>query len=357
VKIIFDVTCLMPERLSGVGVYAKNLYLSLTAQGAEMSPVIKWSRATKKSFTRNHIFTMPKVYNPVSLPFIKKSKNIFHGPDFRLMTGSARHIRVVTVHDLAVFHEGYNAEAFRERGQHLVKELVAQKPDHIIVDAHFVADELKNRFPEIADRVSAIYLGADHMASSLVPMPSQEIYKDGGYFLYVGHIEKRKNVERIVEAFDLLAAKNKNVRLVIVGKDGHDAETIHARIKASPFRERIEVLGFVSQRALPKIYAGALGFLFPSNYEGFGFPTLEAMSFACPVITSSHGTMKEVAGEAALFADANSAESIFTHMEKLLNDTGLRSDLIHRGLIHVAGFKWKKTADQYMDLYRSLGAR
>jgi glycosyltransferase involved in cell wall biosynthesis len=353
-KLHYDVTCLMPEKISGVGVYTKNLFFGLREQGVEITPVIKWSRAMKASHVENHIGVKAKVFVPYSGVFAPAGASVFHGPDFRLMAGTAGFKTAVTVHDLAVFHEGFNAEPFRVRGQKLVRELIEQRPDALVVDCDFIAEELKAKFPEISDRVHTIYLGCDHLSKNWNPPSDEEIYANGGYFLFVGHIEKRKNVENVVAAFESIADKYPQVRLIIVGKDGYRGDIIRNKIKSSRHSQRIDLPGFLSKEALEKLYSGALAFLFPSFYEGFGFPPLEAMSLGCPVITSDCGTMREIAGDAALLCKPGVVESLVLRMGEIYTQPSLRRGLIARGFGRSAEFTWKRAAQGYLELYQSM---
>lgn len=351
-KLIFDATCLMPDRLSGVGVYAQNLFMEMERQMYHPQPVIMASRLLKDSHVQEHIKKEAKPFWP--LPSFKKSKNsIFHGPDFRLMAGSGGYLRVVTIHDLAVFHRGFNAESFRSRGQAMIKKLIAQRPDHIVVPSLEVAREVKDLFPQVADRVTAIYHGVDHLRQQKLSLVTDP-YAGGGYFLYVGHIEKRKNVGAIVDAFNIVAEKNPDVKLVLVGKNGFAYKEILQKIAGSPHRKRIVQPGFVTNDQLFDLYKNALGFLFPSFYEGFGFPILEAMLIGSPVITSNLGTMKEVAGDAALFADPDSPEDLAQQMMSICSSSTLRDELVAKGKAHAEPFTWEKSALQYGRVYYNL---
>lgn len=344
-RIVFDVTCLMPEKLSGVGVYTKHLYLALKKQGTPLYPVLKWTRALKQNYVKEHIGENPKMFLP--WPFGKKNQ-VFHGPDFRLISGSGVYKRVVTVHDIIVFHPGFNEENFREYGQKKMHELMGQSLDGIVVPSQYVAHELASLYPKMKEKVFVVPHGADHFPVHEKAGPV------GDYFLYVGHLEKRKNVSNIIRAFEIAAQKSKVIKLMLVGKEGFGYTEIVQQIKNSPVVERILMPGFVKQKELEKLYSGALGFVFPSLYEGFGFPILEAMALNTPVITSGEGTMKEVAQKAALLVNPHSPETIAEAMIKLEQDGGLRQEMIQKGREHVRSFTWEKAAQAYLDIYKYL---
>lgn len=341
-RIVFDVTCLMPEKLSGVGVYTKQLYQALKKKGIPIDPVLKWSRVLKRNYVADHIGDRAKMFFPI---VFQKNNHIFHGPDFRLISGSGFYKRLVTIHDIIVFHPGFNSEAFRAQGQEKMNQVMSQDPDGIVVPSQYVANEVAERYPQMKHKIFVIPHGADHF------QVREKESVPGNYFLYVGHIEKRKNLDHIIQAFEILATQKPEVQLILVGKGGFGYEEILEQIKASPIKDRIITPGFVKQEELENLYSQALGFVFPSLYEGFGFPILEAMALNTPVITSNLGTMKEVAQGAALLVDPLSPTSIAKAMTSLMDDKGVRQELIQKGRQHVKAFTWEKAAEKYLQAY------
>ena len=173
-----------------------------------------------------------------------------------------------------------------------------------------------------------------------------QISKLKPYFLFVGRIEARKNVARMVEAFDLFKKKcGTNHKLVLAGKLGFGYEVIeNCKLNIENFSDVIE-LGYVSEEEKWELLRGAEGFLFPSLYEGFGLPVLEAQAFGVPVLTSSTSSLPEVAGEnGAIFVNPESVEDIALGIEKLALDSTLRSAIIENGLQNVTRFSWEKCA-------------
>jgi glycosyltransferase involved in cell wall biosynthesis len=353
--VLFDVTCLIPEQLSGIGVYTQHLFRSLRTSGMELTPVYKSSRLLKKSAIGDHI-------GEPGLPFVLarirsgQGPIVLHGPDFRLLTSSSRYIKIVTVHDLAVFQPDFNSQDFRENGQKRMTELVEKDdPDLIIVPSQAIHDELVARWSQLAGRVRVVHHGADHLVAgdcepSIAPATQP-------YFLYVGHIENRKNLGRVISAFEKICETDQDLKLIIVGKDGFNASAYHQQIERSPFRDRIERTGFVDNTNLQQLYTQARAFVFPSLYEGFGFPILEAMALGCSVITSNFGAMKEVAGDAALLVDPHSDKAIARAMTTLHHDQSLRKQQVARGHQRVKEFTWKSTAFQVAQLYQEFASR
>jgi glycosyltransferase involved in cell wall biosynthesis len=169
--------------------------------------------------------------------------------------------------------------------------------------------------------------------------------------LHVGAIQKRKNVTRLVEAFESLPP---DWRLILAGSAGFGAGEIQARIDASPARSRISVPGYVSAGALADWYSRAGILAFPSLDEGFGIPILEAMAAGVPVITSNRSALTEVAAGAAILIDPESTEEITAAMNRLASDERLREDLKAKGLTRAQQCSWEKAVSRTWDVYREL---
>ena len=354
-KVFFDVTCLMPEKLSGIGVYSKHLFTALARQGIDCHPVIKSSRMFKKNFVDQHIGLPSKVF--WDLPRFSKQTPVLHGPDFRLLSSSSSLKKIVTIHDIAVFHQGFNDEHFRQRGQNLIRTLIKkQKPDGIIVPSQTVASELIELFPETAGRVHCVYHGADHMLLDQEGASDQSLMDSGiddsPYFLFIGHLEKRKNLSGVIEAFEQHCEGNKDTRLLVIGKPGFGGEDLLKKMKESKVSHRIHYQGYVSSAKLAYYYKNALAFVFPSFYEGFGFPILEAMQQQCPVIASDRGTMAEIAGDAAVLVNPDRIESVADAMEQVFVNSELREQLVKKGLEQAKTFTWAQTAKATAAVYR-----
>lgn len=349
-RVFFDVTCLMPKRISGIGVYARELYKALKLESVKVTPVYKLSRILKTSFIQDHI----GIKGRPCLGRLESvlGKAIIQGPDFRLLTNSNKFFKVVTIHDLAVFHDGFNDTKFRENGQQATRRVLEWgQPDVVVADTENIANEIREFFPKFSERVVCVPPGADHFSNA-------ELFADRTdsserFFLYAGHLEARKNVMGIIKAFELLISRKIDARLVLVGKDGFQGDAIRNYIASSFARNSIEIRGYVEEFELKKLYRNASGFVFPSFYEGFGFPILEAMSLGCPVITSDYGAMSEVAGAAALLVDPNNIESIANAMDRLLQEPSLAETLQNAGRIQIQRYTWKKCAQSFLDIYNN----
>jgi alpha-1,3-rhamnosyl/mannosyltransferase len=176
----------------------------------------------------------------------------------------------------------------------------------------------------------------------------------------VGTLEPRKNHARMIRAFEGLPERFSDLRLVLAGGWGWRCRPIREAIQASPARARIRVLGTVPDADLMALYQLARVFAFPSLYEGFGIPLLEAMAAGTPILTSNVASMPEVAGDAALCVDPRSVDALRSGLERLLEDEPLRARLTQAGQRRERDFDWTRTAQQTLETYRcaiAAGAR
>lgn len=248
---------------------------------------------------------------------------------------------VAVIHDVA-FH--LYPEQFTYKDwllQHVFTAYAARMADEIICVSQATARDVGKFYGRTAN-VTVVHHGVDHdkfkpAHPTSIP-PSLEGRK---YLLYVGQIQPRKNIVRLVEAFELLAAKDKDLRLVIAGGHGWLQEPILERIRASQYSSRIIRKGAVAQEELVQLYQGAEVFVLPSLYEGFGMPILEAMASGCPVVTSNVSSMPEVAGDAAVLIDPLSVESIAAGIVEARQRAG---ELREKGLARARKFSWEDTA-------------
>lgn len=286
------------------------------------------------------------------------SVDVFHSSDW-LEPPTSWAKRVTTIHDLTIFKF---PGAFVPRGGHdIVKNqkrklfFVKRYCDKIIA----VSETTKRDIVEILKiperKIKVIYEAADPTFSPKETVQVQQVREkfniSGRYLLCVGAREPRKNLNRLIAAFVEVAKANPDLSLVIVGKYGWGEDPAE---KTKAQTASIKVLGFVEKDDLAALYGGAVGFVYPSLYEGFGLPILEAMACGCPVITSNLGSMKEVAGEAALLVEPEEIESIAGAISQICWNRKISDELKIKGFKRSGGFNWQKAASQTLEVYRSL---
>jgi glycosyltransferase involved in cell wall biosynthesis len=255
---------------------------------------------------------------------------------------------VNTIHDLSFYS---SSPPFLPLPSRLWKgalaRLAIERSARLVAVSEFTRTEILRRFPIDRQRVEVI-----HEAAEELPAQSREQPRHP-FVLFVGTLETRKNLVTLIEAFTALRRKGHIAhRLILVGKTGYGGQRIHSAIAASPFRSEIEVRGYETQPELLRLYRCADLFVFPSVYEGFGLPLLEAMRCGTPVVCSRAASLPEVAGDAAEYFDPASAEQMSATIERVLLSPDLQDALRQKGRERVKQFSWDECARRYCQLFR-----
>jgi len=342
-KIALDVTYSIGERLSGVGLYSREIMLGLAAAHPE-TRFEYWYRPHR--YLRSWAGALPPNARRRLLagPLGPGAADLFHGLNQRLPRHRLRRA-VATFHDLFVMSGEYSTPEFRARFAAQARDAAA-RADAIIAVSEFTKTQVVSLLGVEASRVRVVRHGVRPLAYP--PRAGQPREK---VVLNVGAIQKRKNVARLVEAFETL---NSEWRLVLAGSFGYGADEIRGRMERSPARERISVLGYVDPDELAAWYARAAIFAFPSLDEGFGMPVLEAMAGGAPVLTSNRSALPEVAGDAAALVDPEDTQALARALRDMADNDDLRRDLAARGLARARLFTWERAARETWGVYREL---
>ena len=269
---------------------------------------------------------------------------------------------IITVHDLIRYFDlkGYGLFIqrlnIRDRFYLSLDYKGIKKANHIIAVSNSTKQDLIKHLGIPSDRISVVYEGIDHR----IFKPTDRRLVDFPYILYVGSEHPRKNFIGLLKAFKKLKGDSrfKDLKLLKVGKAGKPKMQFR-----EPTLRAIHELGlsndvifteYVPERDLPAYYSGAVCFVLPSFYEGFGFPPLEAMACGCPVIVSKVASLPEIVGDAAMLVDSNAPEGIAEAIETLMMDRALRGKLISRGFERASYFSWEKTAKETMKVYKNV---
>jgi glycosyltransferase involved in cell wall biosynthesis len=259
----------------------------------------------------------------------------------------------VVVFDLVAFVPQAQAQSRAARIEHLTIRPALRRAAALPCISRAARDDLVRRFPAAAGKASVIPLAADaRFGTPVDPAPVLARHGiDTPYVLAVGTVEPRKNLERLLGAWALLpdAVRDAHV-LALVGPRGWDDGAILASARSAGAR----LLGHVSDADLHALYAGCAAFAYPSLYEGFGLPVLEAMAAGAPVVTSSVSSLPEVAGDAALLVDPRDEPAIAAALTRLLTEPALADDLRARGVERAAAFSWRRTAHETYALLTTL---
>lgn len=255
----------------------------------------------------------------------------------------------VVVYDLVPFIEGAKAQARAARIERATIRPALHRAEALLCISEATRRDLIARFPATADRAQAIPLAANGCFSE----PVAPAVLDRPYVLAVGALEPRKNLVRLIEAFASLpdALRSRHL-LALVGPEGWELEETLRAAAARP--DDVVVLGHVTDDRLRALYAGAACFAYPSLYEGFGLPVLEAMSVGAPVLTSNSSSLPEVAGGAAVLVDPHDARAIRDGLEAILDDPGRAAALREAGRNRARSFSWSRTAEATRDVLRAL---
>lgn len=285
----------------------------------------------------------------------QQSIDVLHVPSYRRMVWRAPCATVSTIHDLAPFNvKGKYDLARMIYGRVIVKHL-ARSQDRIIAISSNTAQDIERFFDLPVSRQKIVLNGLDH-ARFQPAAATRPPGLDEPFFLYVSRLEHpAKNHVRLIEAFNRFkAATGSTWQLALGGSDWHGAEFIHAAAAASPYAKDIRFLGFVSDAELPNLYRAAGAFVYPSLFEGFGMPPVEAMACGCPVISSNAGSLKEVVADAALIIDPESVASLQQALTQVAADLPTRQRLIAAGLENAQRFDWHDNARQVLKAYEEV---
>lgn len=350
-------------RLDGIGVYTQALQRYLPASGCSVQgflfPALSAPRGQGFSAGRAlpypyEVTAMLDWASPCAMPM-----DIFHATDYRIVRMDCP--VVATLHD-AVPIKFPQWVTPRLRGlKNWAQKKAARKADRVIALSHYAVTELVECFGVQPDKISVVYCGVDDhwrepVADEAVAATLAEFGLQPGYFLFVGTLQPRKNVERILQAFlGLPAPVRQQHPLVIVGRAGWQCDVLLQQIRAAQQQgEPVFWLNQVTQQTtLRHLYAGAGGFVFPSLYEGFGIPVLEAFAAKVPVITANTTSLPEVSQGAALEVDPLSPDEIRTAMQRMVQDESLRQRCIEAGWQRVEKLTWQATAEQTAAVYRA----
>ena len=336
-----DATYSVGENLSGLGVYSREILFGLARSHPEQRFRFYYRPRLLVKSLRDSI-----PVNALRRPLQGAPRvDLFHALSQRLDRRARR--AVSTFHDLFVMTGDYSTPEFRARFAEQARQAAANS-DAIIAVSEFTASQVTQLLGVDRSRIHVIPHGVHRPAPASVPREN--------LILFVGVIQRRKNVARLVQAFEQVPP---GWRLALAGaSQGFDAAEQLTAVENSPRRGDIEVLGHLSRAELDHLYARARIFAFPSLDEGFGIPVLEAMAHGVAVITSNCSAMPEVAGDAALLVNPQDTDDIGGALARLASDEGLRQDLAGRGRIRAGGFTWEAAVERTWAVYQKvLGAR
>jgi len=359
VRIALDASNLALEEPTGVAVYGINLINHIAALDLENQYCLccrlsRWKDRRYFFELAPENFQTKIIQEPLNFRFTRKI-DLFHGLDARIYD-SKRVKNVVTIHDMLQYTNEFPATRHPEKKIRRY-ERVLTKADRIIAVSGHTKREILRYFPVDPEKIDIVHHGVEERFQPKDPEATRNALQKYEirlpYLLYVGTFENRKNLPRVLEAFSRVENEYpKSVQLVLVGSSRLRGEEAREKLRTVALGENVRAVGYVSRTDLPFLYSGALAFLFPTLYEGFGLPVLEAMACGAAVITSNVTSLPEIAGDAALLVDPFDVDSIAQAILQLLEDPELRTEYVRRGFRRAGEFSWERSARETLAVYR-----
>jgi glycosyltransferase involved in cell wall biosynthesis len=363
-RIAFDATSLLGTR-TGVGQVTAGMLTALAARpGLELSAfAVTWRGREElaamvpsgvESSTRRFPARLARTIWPhVAWPTAEHwtgPVDVVHAPSF--VAPPARAPAVVTVHDLT-FHRFPEMCTRDVLGYPRLLHAAFDRGAIAHTFSEFVAAEVRDAFSLPPERVVTIPPGiaATHSGD---PARGRALAGADRYIVALGTIEPRKNLPMLVRAFDIVASRDRDISLVVAGPDGWGVDEFDAALNAARHRDRIARIGYVADDDRRDLLAGATALAYPSLYEGFGHPPLEAMQAGIPVVASNRGALPEVLGDAALLPDPLDPDALAEALQRVVSDDSLRAQLVERGSALVQRYTWDDSADALAALYARL---
>jgi alpha-1,3-rhamnosyl/mannosyltransferase len=299
-------------------------------------------------------------WSSIGLPqYMRRARlDLFHGTNYQLPLINAKR-SVLTVHDLSIFThpETHDARVARRARRRL--PMILGAASHIITPTQTIKDELAARFNLDPVRITVT---PEAPRRSFFPMKRedtadvrQRLGIENDFILFVGTIEPRKNLQTLVRAFERISRQSDHrSQLVIAGGAGWLTDDLDRLVRASDFRERIRLTGYLGDEDLRALYSSCKVLVYPSLYEGFGLPPLEAMACGAPVVASRIAAHEETLKDNARLVGAMDEGALANAIIELLDHDGTRRQLASRGRAHAANFSWKKTAELTWEVYEQV---
>lgn len=380
-RIGIDVSPLLSQK-SGVGYYVDHLVRHLVRLGADhhwslfiipgrKSPQVNLGLGLLPDnchIVRRH-WPLPSRYTNllIQIPWQKfitienflGRVGLFHSTNF-ICLSQKEGKRVVTVFDLTFFlfpqyHPRYRVMVFKNFFSRSL-----ELADRIIAISENTKKDLVDLMQVPKEKIVVTPLAAGENFTPMSAQDSERVLSQYGityrnYFLYVGTLEPRKNLVRLLKAYELFRSSYPcSYPLVLAGRHGWLNEDLYKTWERSNWKQDIRILGYVPEAYLPALYAGATGMVYPSLYEGFGLPPLEAMACGTPVVTSNNSSLPEVTGDAAILVNPLEVEEIAEALMRIGRDYSLREEMRKKGLERAKLFTWEETAKKTLGVYESV---
>jgi alpha-1,3-rhamnosyl/mannosyltransferase len=322
------------------------------------SPSISASKLKKQLRNSRLVSDIYRLTVPVLKSYALKSYTdyIFHSPNYYIPPGHKK--SCTTFHDLSIFH----FPEYHPKGRvHLMKKELhssVSRAKILLTDSNFTKNEVSDFFDFDPERIVVAPLASSGDFLPRKEKQCQQVLEKyglayGQFTFFAGTIEPRKNIKNLLLAYQKLPLEmSLRFPLVISGYQGWESEELHRLFDIGSQRGWIKYLGYTDQQSLSVLFSACRAFLFPSRYEGFGLPVLEAMAAGTPVITSNVSSLPEVAGDAGLMVDPDDVDQLTQYISDIILNDSLRAELIDRGFLQNAKFSWVNCARETIKAYK-----
>ncbi len=311
--------------------------------------------------TRLEPVTLARIWHRLHVPLPIETWlgniSLYHATDFVLPPTLPKTKTVLTVHDLSFVRVPEAASPDLKRYLDRVVPHSIQKATHIIADSEATKQDICEVYSTPPHKITVLLSGIEErfFEKSTSPHPLTALgLSNVPYFLCIGTVQPRKNYSRVIRALAMIHKEGFDAHVIIVGGKGWLEDEMYTTLDETKMRPYVHLVGFIEDEKIPSFYQHATGVVFPSLYEGFGFPILEGMASGVPVITANVSSMPEVAGDATLLVDPYLVDEIAYSMQRLLTETELRQTLIEKGLERSKLFSWDTAAKKLKNIYDTL---
>ena len=363
-RIAVNAIFLQKDKLEGYGWFVQEVFSKLAKRFPEHEFIFLFDRPFDPSFVfeknctaivikpaARHVLAFKYWYDISAAAEVGKGNIDCWVQPYGFCSLTSRVPQLLMVHDISFKHFPKQVAWHQQLYYQWGTPKFLKKAKQILTVSEFSKKDILAHYPIQEDKIAVVDGAA---RENFAPMKwtdkvATKIAYSGGveYFLFIGGIHPRKNLMQLLKAFSLFKKWQKsNMKLLVAGRLAWHYEDLIEKLKTYKYRDDVVMLNYVSDEQLAKITASAYALVYPSLYEGFGLPILEAMQSGVPVICSNVSSMPETAGNAALLTDPNDTDSIAKQMLALYKDESLRNQLIESGLLRAAEFSWEKTADQ-----------
>lgn len=371
-KIVVNTRLLRKGTLDGIGWFTYNTLKKITREHPDIEFHFLFDGPIVDEFIFSKNIIPVKLFPPAKhavlniiwfewsvKKYLKKANpDLFLSPDGIICLGwTGKQYSVI--HDVNFVHIPQDLKWTNQKYYNYFLYKAAHKATRLGTVSQFSKDDIVNTFKVSHDKIDVLYNGINAFYEPVDEQTKQAVkakYTDGNdYFIFVGTLHPRKNITRLLQAFELFKKNTPSkMKLLLVGKEMYRTNEVHEYHRQMQHREDVIFTGYLPEEDIKKLYATAWCLTFVPYFEGFGIPIIEAMQCDVPVITANITSMPEIAGEAALLVDPYDINSIAGAMQRIVNEPGLRELLICRGRIRKQLFSWDRTADLLWDSVRRI---